>query len=158
MSSYTTRIQPGGGRRRKPDLNFSRNYERKYILVRAVIVKMRDTALPHCFWNFQMACVPGSISHREGSHNSRHHWLWSTSCTEELLELSTSLEPYHHGRCSSLHFLVHVTYQSQLPIWWICKHCVWNMRIRIVDANSVWNVGVRIVDANTVYGIWALCY
>ena len=80
--------------------------------------------IPHCLykivplglWHPQMALFQDSKSHTAGNHSSRHHWLWSIFCSEELLELSTSLESCHHGKSSISHPPDLLTSQSQQPL------------------------------------------
>ena len=60
---------------------------------------------PLCLKFPRIDCVLDSISHRADSHSSRHHWQWSISCSQGLLELSTSLVSchlvIHNNYCSS---------------------------------------------------------
>ena len=72
--------------------------------------------IPHDLTFLQMACIQDSISHRADSHSSRHHWQWSTSCSEWLLELSTLQVSSHLGTHSKSHLPNLLTSQNQKPM------------------------------------------
>jgi hypothetical protein len=53
------------------------------------VVQIFTIPLPGHWCDHEMACTPVTISHRGGSHSSRHHWQWSTCDSEGPPELST---------------------------------------------------------------------
>ena len=120
-------------------------------------------SLPKNCLHFQMACVQGSISHREDTHSSTHHWQWSTSCIELLQELSTLLESYHLGKRNNLLQPSLLTSQSQQPIKLTeltmmiihkpCTHCNWRLRCSLQpghDAQTLFLTGSSCQEKSAV--------